>query len=655
APPLDDGASPDPCALAIADALGLVLQGARPPARQLQTFLQDKQLLLVLDNFEHLLAASDLLLDLLRQAPQLKLLVTSRERLNLYEEQVLELGGLGVPPEDAAPDQADSFGAIQLFCQQAQRVSLGWEPQPGDGAHLARICRLLDGMPLGIELAASWVRVMPCQAIAEQVAQGLDFLTSTFRNLPERHRSLRGVFEHSWRLLAPHERRALANIAVFRGGFSRAAAQQVADASLADLAALSDKSLIRRADERFEVHELLRQYAHEHLAATRTVGALQERHMLHYLALLARQAGPLRGGDQLGALLEIGQELENVRAAWGWAVRERQAKPLAAALDGLFHFFDTRSRFQEGAALLQAALDAGPQEGGELFRARLMARQGWLLFQLGQPARARELLGASLELLDALGAPAETVFNLAYLGAISRHEGNYAQAEALLTLALERAAAAGDRWGQSVALNILGQVASLRGDFALARERCEHSLGLKRAIDDRWGMTFSLIYLGRVEQALGNQAATEALFRESLALSRDFGDRRGAAFALQNLGDALRQSGDAAQAAKLYQQSLELYQAIGARREASLTWSRLGLAAGAGADWAAADQAFSQALQLALASESRTATQLAVESLALSGAEAAAGAASGGGRPPLADDLQALLGSARAALGQGGA
>jgi predicted ATPase/DNA-binding XRE family transcriptional regulator len=226
-------AAPDLIAPAIADALGFSFYGQANPTGQLIDFLQEKALLLLLDNFEHLVDAADLLVELLQRAPQIKLIVTSRERLNLQGEWVIELQGLPLPRAADGWKNGDQLAgfddsaAVALFLQTARRTYAGFTLAPADRAAVARICRLVDGMPLGIELAAAWVRVLPLNEIADEIARTLDFLAASARDLPARHRSLRAVFEHSWNLLTDAERIVMRRLSVFRGGFSRAAAAAV--------------------------------------------------------------------------------------------------------------------------------------------------------------------------------------------------------------------------------------------------------------------------------------------------------------------------------------------------------------------------------------------------------------------------------------------
>ncbi len=330
---------PNSLLAAMADALHYDLQGPVHPQAQLLNHLRDKHLLLILDNFEHLVAEARQLGDILRLVPGIKLLVTSRARLNLQEEWLLEVQGLAYPASAAGltPEDAAAFSAVALFAQQARRVVAGFALQPADVPWVVRLCQLVEGVPLGLELAASWLRVLSCAEIVAEVAHGLDFLTTGLQNVPERHRSLRAVFDHSWALLSPAEQTVFAQLAVFRGGFRREAATEIVGVSLTVLAGLVDKSLLRRtADGRYEVHDLLRQYAAERLAADpETSAAVHNRHCRYYARLMAAHSEQLKGEELSDALAVLSAERDNVRAAWDWAVSQRRVEELNQFMEAL--------------------------------------------------------------------------------------------------------------------------------------------------------------------------------------------------------------------------------------------------------------------------------------------------------------------------------
>lgn len=348
--------SPNLLPAAIAKALEISFAGADAPRSQIIQYLTDKNILLVMDNFEHLLAASDLLTDILLAASGVKILATSRERLGLQEEWVFSLDGLAYPNE-AGGDSLESYSAVQLFAQRAQQLDSQFSLHEHEKA-VRSICQQVQGMPLGLELAASWLRVMPCHQIAAQIGHNPDILTSTLRNIPERHRSLRLVFEQSWRLLSDAEQAVLMHLSVFRGGFNLEAAVQVADASLMILAALVDKSLIRlNANERYDLHELLRQYAAEKLEQAQSLEIVQTRH-LHYFMNLADQAEScLFGRNQLPWFDRLEADFDNLRAAMAFGMHSEAGLHLAASLGW---FFSERCYGIEGLEWLEQMLAANP-------------------------------------------------------------------------------------------------------------------------------------------------------------------------------------------------------------------------------------------------------------------------------------------------------
>jgi DNA-binding SARP family transcriptional activator/predicted ATPase len=313
---------PDVTALlpALSTALQLTLGSGHDPKAELIDFLRNKELLLILDNFEHLLAGVGLLVDILEAAPQVTLLVTSRERLNLRRESLLNLDGLTYPVSSQAVEP-ETHSALRLFCARLRRVRPDLPVDLADAA-VIRICQMVQGLPLGIELAASLAYRHPFHQIDDRIAQNLDILSTSMRDVPVRHQSLRAVFDHSWELLQPHEREALAALSVFCGGFSAEAASQVAAASSETLEALRFKSLLHRAqDGRYGLHEWLRQYAEERLAAEPSAAiTIRHRHCHFYVTLLASCQSELGGGRIALALAAVQADLDNVRAAWRWAV-----------------------------------------------------------------------------------------------------------------------------------------------------------------------------------------------------------------------------------------------------------------------------------------------------------------------------------------------
>lgn len=319
--------APNSLVASLAEALHFDIQRPIHPQAQLLNFLRDKDLLLILDNFEHHVGEARQLGDILRLAPGVKVLVTSRVRLNLQEEWLMEMRGLDYPPTtDLSLEAALRYGAVSLFVHLTRRMRAGFTLSEAEQVDVIRICQLVEGVPLGLELAASWLRVLSCAEVAREIEQGLDFLTTSLQNIPERHRSLRAVFNYSWNLLQPDEQALFRQLSVFRGGFNREAAARVVGISLLVLAGLADKSLLwRNAQGRYEIHDLLRHYAEEQLRANAAeYERAHDAHCRYYAELLSQHQAELTGEDVHSALRVLEVERENVRAAWDWAMSRRR-------------------------------------------------------------------------------------------------------------------------------------------------------------------------------------------------------------------------------------------------------------------------------------------------------------------------------------------
>jgi predicted ATPase len=350
---------PDFIVSTIAEAVGFQFFPGGEPKQQLLDYFREKQLLLVLDNFEHVLDGAAIVSDILAYAPGLKILATSRERLNLGGEVLFALSGMDFP-EWETPKDALEYAAVKLFVQSAKRAQPGFELHGDDLVYLARICRLVAGMPLAIVLAAAWVEMLSLQEIATEVEKSLDILETERRDIPERQRSVQGVFAYAWNRLSEDERNVFMKLSVFRGGFTREAAEKVAGATLRVLMGLVNKSLIRRnADSgRYEVHELLRQYGEQQLEAdSEELYRIGERHALHYVDFMEKQSVPLRSRKAKAAADEIDMEIDNVRSAWGFVVKFKRTAAISSLARVFWIFFDLRNRQKEGLELLEPAVN----------------------------------------------------------------------------------------------------------------------------------------------------------------------------------------------------------------------------------------------------------------------------------------------------------
>ena len=572
---------PSRLASAIAVALKISLYGSDDPHQQVINYLHDKHMLLVLDNFESLLESVDSverLVDVLAHAPQLKCLITSRERLNVQEEWVLPIEGMPYPNlTPPAPEDIEQFSAVRLFVQRAHQV----QPAFALARHLPAvisICQQVEGMPLALELAASWLRVMPADQIAArlvaQLASSLDFLTTPLRNVPERHSSLRAVFDGSWILLSEVERTVLMGLSIFRGGFDLAAAESVVEASLPILASLIDKSLMRvSAAGRYDLHELLRQYSAEKLAASGEAASTARRHLTHFLSLAERAEAEIYGPQQSPWFDRLEDEYGNLHAALAWSLRNLDSGEgerglcLAAALGW---FWQLRMYLREGSQWFERLLNAdsrvinAPVSGSASVRAKALHRASEIETQLNQSARAQALAEESLAVARTVGDTWNTAWALAAIGLWGKHGlMQIAPLEEALTLFRGLHDGAGDGWGISHTLRRLSLFLERAGDFGRAADLAEEALALARAAQDKSAMAWSLYALGLAKWRMpwrpdNNRGRAVILFEESLPLFRDIRDVSGLAIALDLLGALVLMQGENVQARLHFEENLRL-------------------------------------------------------------------------------------------------
>jgi predicted ATPase/transcriptional regulator with XRE-family HTH domain len=601
---------------AIADALGFVFQGQIEPRIQLLNHLRAKRVLLVLDNVEHLLEGAGLFAEMLERAPGVKLLVTSRERLNLQGEWVFEIQGLPVPATGHS-GCAEEYSSVALFVQSARRAQAGFELPAEEQSSVVRICQMVEGMPLGIELAAAWVPVLTCSEIAHEIERNLDFLATSMRDVPGRQRSLRAAFDHSWGLLAADERGVLARLAIFQGGFEREAAEQVAGATLPSLLALASKSLVRRTEGgRYDLHEVVRQYALSHLGDDPQSEATRDRHCDFYLALLRDREVALKGAAQREALRELTDEMGNVGTAWAWAVKREKFGAIGQALRSFALLFDIGGWLRQGIdhleLVVQALRASSEDEGWQRVLGQALAQQGDLLFRQGQFNQAVIRLEESLAILRPIGDPALLTGPLIFSGTIMHLIGEIEQAQSLIDEGLACAQAAGDEWFTAYALLNQGYIAGLLGRYAEGYEQMRAGLALWRALGDPRYTALGLNFISPTAIKLGRHEEAGAFLQESLMLCRQVGDRWGMGTAYRNMGLAALAQGDIGEAQSLLHKSLDLFADFVTGWDIVQSLVYLGEATAAAGDSSEARRIFLEALHLAMEAQ---VTLLALDAL----------------------------------------
>ena len=548
---------------AIANALRLVLHSREEQQVQLLSFLCDKELLLILDNFEQLTSGGAFLIELLQQAPGVTLLVTSRERLLLREEWAVELAGLQFPAGDQV-ENLEHYSGARLFLETACRVQ-GGRPLPAlERRYVPRICRQLDGMPLAIELAASWVRVLPCAEIAAETERSLSFLSEPAHDMPEHHRSMRAVFDRSWCLLSSDEQSVLRQLAVFRGGWERDAALEVAGARLTLLAALVDKSLVRRAaNGRYELHELVRQYAEEQLPATDECGHVRDRHLQWYLRRVEEQEQRMFGTQHNAVIETLELEHDNLRAALQWALDSRQAD-LGLRLSGaLWWFWRVRGHVSEGRKWLSATLAANRSAPSRAL-AKALHGAGWLAAHPLAYDQAVALLEQSFTVAILVHDTPRVAAVIHDLGQTARVRGDNRRAVTLFEKSATLGRELGDRHCVGRSLGSLGAIAHAEGDNRRATELLEAGLSLMQELGDNVFQAWWLAFLGRVAKEQAACRLASCRLGESLRLFRDALDNVGIAFALEGFAGLMAVQGKAQRAARLFGAAEALRTAISA-------------------------------------------------------------------------------------------
>lgn len=566
--PLEDLLSMQDVATRIARELGLVLQGRASPLDQLSAALRERTTLLALDNFEQLVDEARQLGALLAACPRIKLLVTSRIRLGLAGEQLYPLEGLPCPePEDG--DRLEAFDAARLFIAAARRVQPALAPA-AESAAIVDICRQLDGLPLALELAAAWTRVLPCAAIAAELRAGTELLRADDATHPPRHASMEVVFEHSWQRLVAAERDTLARLSVFRGGFSVEAARAVAAAALPVLSALADKSLLRKDGLRLALHPLVQQLAAHKLdeAQRRATRAAHGAYFQHRLiqGLAAAETG------ERTTLRAIDVDLENFRLAWQWALDEGPTDTLPGCAAALLSYFDHRGLIEDGLRWMRAALDAPSVRDDAALHALLESRVSHLFYRLDRYAEAEQMATQALARTtrdeQATHDPRNSAARLQALTVI-----------AACALRFGRLGEAQQRYEQlAVRVRDDGrpqQIAGTLDNLALVHKRLGHydealrlsleSLEQHRRTGHGAGIALCLNNLGSLYMSRDEPAAAQGALREALALCER--DGLGNTFALvqANLSQAAMRLGDLAAARRHAQRGSESAQANGNR------------------------------------------------------------------------------------------
>lgn len=537
--------------------------------QDLLNYLREKKMIIIFDNFEHLLDAADIISDMIQAAPDVVIIVTSRERLRLRGEQVYDVDGMILPDaRDENPESIITYPAVELFMQSARRVAGEFEIDSDETAHdVAEVIRLVGGMPLGIELAAAWLEALPLEEIVGEIERSLDFLETDLRDVPERHRSIRAVFEYSWNLMSEDEQAVFKKLSVFRGGFEREAAQNIANASLRTLATLVNKSLISRSgDGRYHIQKMLRQYAEDRFQEdTQVQDETLAAHWQYYTQFSAKLTQALNSPKEDAAIEAYDKELENIRAAWQRCLERGQFAELDKALDAALLFYLGRSMLRECYQLFEKLGDALEQSGTkDLPYWRTRTRQAWIGTRVGKYDEAMKFANESLEYFRANNYPVEAAHALNQMSYVYMMQGDYDKSVEAAQNAAKDITAKDDITAYYMAMGNLGYAHYLRGELKQAREIYET---MDAAEDTR---KYSAAGVGYIKNNLGEfirdmgeiQRATQ-LFEEAFAIFEKTHRKREMGFTVLNIGGIYHLQGHFDKAREAFEKGHKLYKEIG--------------------------------------------------------------------------------------------
>lgn len=561
---------------AIAGSINFHFRDGSEPKEQLLNYLRGKQMLLCLDNFEHLMDGADVVDEILTTAPGVKLLITSRQKLQRQAEQLFLIGGLSLPPDTAVHTEESESDAVQLFLQSARRTRPDFALTADNQTDVLGICRLVEGMPLGIILAAAWLDTLSSREIVAEMGQDLDFLAVEGSELPQRQRSMRAAFNHSWRLLDERERAVFRQLSVFRGGFTREAAVAVTQATPRNLQALINKSLlIRESSSRYIVHELLRQFAAEKLAGTQAEeAATRDRHSAFFCDLLNDHTEAWHSEKQLETLAIIRCEANNAQAGLYWALDQAHWPHLVKAIDSWMEYQQWQAYWKEGDRFCKAIVEkveqldnANTNVSPDCLRLYIRAL---LWMNIINASDRHAAIDRSQKVLALLERPELVSEDTRREEALARSNRGFhllmtdlGEAQRQLTHSLELFEALGDRWGVAQSVSGLGSRDWLNGQYGAALERAEAAYEIRRAMGDRPAQSRSLHNLGLIHKLLGHLETAERLHREAVTLKRYIGDYSSLAETQATLAHTLDAMGKFDESQRLATESLEIARALG--------------------------------------------------------------------------------------------
>ncbi len=540
-----------------------------------QRVIGTRPTLVILDNFEHLATQAEKLSYLLHWFPDLRLLVTSRHRLNLIEEWIYSLQGLPYPEDNVALTKAADFPAVQLFVQRARQNAPNFSLDEDNLPHVLRICKYTEGMPLALEMAATWVQQFPCRIIADELAQRQDILQVQAQNIPERHRSWQVSCDYSWSLLSEEMRDVLCALAIFKNGFHYQAAEAISNANLAILNALVGRSwLFTEPDGRYRLHPLTRQYLLTKLKEHPQRHVLAARHAHYYADVMSRIALRFTGQDQNVALKEAKREIENVQAAWFWAAQNEGFEVLDMLCDPLFMYYKMNNFFRTGRqhfeyVMLQIELSNRPNRVASYNRLR--NRFAWFEYILGDQVVSADTWLKGIRTAEAWDDKREATFCEYNLGMLLRIRGDLPQAVAHLSRSLALYRDLQDTHGIANAQMQLGYVYRDSDDGAKAEEHFRDALHVFEQLGDTYNIALSYANLSPYITAAGDEIKARSMLQQALNMATSMENQHLRAFILGQVAQLQPPS----EAIKTYHQMVLVFESLGDRVRAGIIYNNL--------------------------------------------------------------------------------
>jgi predicted ATPase/DNA-binding CsgD family transcriptional regulator len=575
--PLASVGDPELVASTIASAVGIRERAGRPVAETLIEELANRDALIVLDNFEHIEAAAPLLGEILVAGAGLKMLVTSRLVLRLTGEYQFPVPPLALPDAGQVPPVKElaDVAAVRLFVERARAATGNFALDEANAAVVAQICQRLDGLPLAIELAASWTRLLPPPSLLERLKARLLELDGGPRDAPARQQTIRATITWSHDLLNSQEQRLFTRLGVFAGGWTIGAAEAVSGPEVTDvlggLARLMDQSLVHRmasdtGQPRFTMLETIREYSRVKLEVGGDTAIIEQRHTHYFLALAERAKELLVGPDQAIWIARLDAEQDNMRAVLERALANGDADTALRLGVALWRFWGQRGHLSEGRTILERALAINSHVDLAL-RAAATHYLGNLALDLREFPEARDHFVESLGLRRQLDDQDGMAYTLNGLGLVTLYTGDYPSAVEHFNEVLRIWSSIGDAPGVAIAQHNLGRVAAKEGKYELARSHHEQALALHRHLGNLDGVAYSLWAIATVALYEGNAVTAASLFQESIAIFKELGDRQGEAYVLHGLARVSRRTGGELETLRLYHDVLTLRRSLGERND----------------------------------------------------------------------------------------